>query len=143
MSNCLDWPVYVSNNQANLYASHYGCQLPTEEQIVSARSITRPSLTDNHSFKNLIPQNVVVQSDKVTDLIGNGWEWTCSIFSPFEGFVQSEIYPGYSADFFDNKHAICLGGSFATSPRLLRDSFRNWYQHEYPYVFSKFRLVKK
>ncbi|KAL7749401.1 hypothetical protein RI367_005272 [Sorochytrium milnesiophthora] len=74
--------------------------------------------------------------------VGNCWEWTSSVFDKGDGFAVSDLYPGYSADFFDGKHNTLLGGSWATHPRIAeRASFRNWYQRGYPYVFSKFRLA--
>ena len=50
-------------------------------------------------------------------------------------------YPGYSADFFDGKHFVLKGASWATDAALVRPSFRNWFQAHYPYVFAKFRCV--
>src|SRR5262249_33612489 len=50
-------------------------------------------------------------------------------------------YAGYSADFFDGKHFVLKGASWATAAELVRPSFRNWYQAHYPYVFAKFRCV--
>jgi formylglycine-generating enzyme required for sulfatase activity len=50
-------------------------------------------------------------------------------------------YPDYSKDFFDGKHFVLKGASWATAAELLRPSFRNWYQVHYPYVFAKFRCV--
>jgi formylglycine-generating enzyme required for sulfatase activity len=50
-------------------------------------------------------------------------------------------YPGYSADFFDDRHYVLLGASWATDDRLVRGSFRNWFQPHYPYPFAKFRCV--
>ena len=50
-------------------------------------------------------------------------------------------YPGYSADFFDGKHFVLKGASWATAAELVRRSFRNWYQAHYPYVFAKFRCA--
>lgn len=41
---------------------------------------------------------------------------------------DSELYPGYSSDFFDGQHLIIAGASFATPNRLARASFQNWYQ---------------
>ena len=77
------------------------------------------------------------------DLLGNGWEWTSSPFSGFPGFAPIlSTYPGYSADFFDGKHFVLRGGSFASVYEELRSSFRNWYQGRYPFVFSKFRPVR-
>lgn len=45
-----------------------------------------------------------------------------------------------SADFFDGKHYVLRGASAVTHPAMRRDSFRNFYQKQYPYVFAKFRL---
>lgn len=49
--------------------------------------------------------------------------------------------PTYSSDFFDGKHYVLKGASWATDTSLVRTSFRNFYQARYPYVFSKFRVV--
>ncbi|GAB0489363.1 hypothetical protein MMPV_000581 [Pyropia vietnamensis] len=77
----------------------------------------------------------------VGDLIGDGWEWTASVFAPFEGFQAHPAYPTYSTDFFDGKHYVLKGASWATDTSLVRASFRNFYQARYPYVFAKFRVV--
>ena len=68
----------------------------------------------------------------VHDLVGNGWEWTSTIFGPFPGFSPMASYPEYSADFFDGQHYVMKGGSPATARELLRRSFRNWFRPNYP-----------
>jgi formylglycine-generating enzyme required for sulfatase activity len=78
----------------------------------------------------------------VSELVGNGWEWTETAFAPFPGFeAYIPSYPGYSADFFDGRHFVMLGASWATPAGLIRRSFRNWFQDRYPYMFAKFRGV--
>jgi len=52
-------------------------------------------------------------------------------------------YRGYSADFFDGKHFVLKGGSWATATELLRRSFRKLVPAHYPYVFAKFRCVAR
>ncbi|KAJ1799506.1 hypothetical protein LPJ59_001782 [Coemansia sp. RSA 2399] len=83
--------------------------------------------------------------------VGNGWEWTATMFHPYDGFKASPMYPGYSADFFDPEdkpdaetaHYVVKGGSYATHPRIAqRQTFRNWYQRGYPYVLATFRLCE-
>jgi formylglycine-generating enzyme required for sulfatase activity len=76
-------------------------------------------------------------------MVGNGWEWTASVFTPFPGFAPFEFYPGYSADFFDGRHYVAKGGSARTAACLLRRSFRNWFQPHYPYVYAGFRCVSQ
>src|SRR5438477_5354061 len=77
----------------------------------------------------------------VADLLGNGWEWTSSIFAPFAGFGPFPFYRGYSADFFDGKHFVIKGGSPRTAACMLRRSFRNWFQPHYQYIYAGFRCV--
>jgi formylglycine-generating enzyme required for sulfatase activity len=76
------------------------------------------------------------------DLVGNGWEWTSSVFAPFPGFAALPSYPEYSADFFDGEHFVMKGASPATARELLRPTFRNWFRPRYPYVYATFRCVK-
>ena len=76
----------------------------------------------------------------IHDLMGNGWEWTSTVFAPFEGFEPFPFYPGYSADFFDGNHYVMKGGSPRTSALLLRRSFRNWFQPRYPTYLCEFPL---
>ena len=57
----------------------------------------------------------------VDDLVGNGWEWTGSVFEPFPGFVPIPSYPEYSADFFDGEHFVMKG---ACRPRHASSSVR-------------------
>lgn len=78
----------------------------------------------------------------IYELVGNGFEWTSTIFDGLPGF-QSFVpkYEGYSKDFFDGEHYVCLGASWATAEPLVRASFRNWYQSHYQYTFTKFRCV--
>ncbi|KAL4903802.1 hypothetical protein BDW74DRAFT_155441 [Aspergillus multicolor] len=103
-------------------------------------------LTDcNVGFKNWHPTPVIQNGDKLAGHaeFGGVWEWTSSPLEPHEGFKAMEIYPGYTSDFFDGKHNIILGGSWATHPRVAgRTTFVNWYQRNYPYPWAGARLVR-
>jgi L-histidine Nalpha-methyltransferase / hercynylcysteine S-oxide synthase len=39
---------------------------------------------------------------------GGVWEWTSTAFDVHEGFIGTSIFPGYSSDFFDNKHHVVV-----------------------------------
>lgn len=93
------WPVSTSQFQATSYANHYGLKLPTEAQLLFSRSSTPESLNENHSFTQYCPADVDMEASHYTDSVGNGWEWTSTLFEPFDGFQPSDMYPGYSADF--------------------------------------------
>ena len=162
LAHVWDWPVYVSLAEARAYARWSGGRLPTEAEFHRA-AYPAPNggersypwgdepTTDRHGnvdFVRWSPEPVGSHPDGasvwgVHELIGNGWEWTDTPFTPFPGFsAYIARYPGYSADFFDGKHFVLKGGSWATAAPLTRASFRNWYQAHYPYVFAKFRCVR-
>ena len=74
-------------------------------------------------------------------LIGDVWEWTSSDFLPWPGFV-SFPYPEYSEPFFGKEYKVLRGGSWATRPGAIRNTFRNW---DYPIrrqIFSGFRCAR-
>eukprot|EP00775_Hariotina_reticulata_P001554 gene1554-1894_t len=63
----------------------------------------------------------------VSQLNTNGWEWTSTPFGPHPGFQADLMYPEYSTDFFDGRHLVLRGASWATLDCLAsRGSFRNW-----------------
>jgi gamma-glutamyl hercynylcysteine S-oxide synthase len=154
------WPVYVTHAEACAFARWKGRRLPTEAEYHRAAFSTpeggeRPfpwgeeppdPSRGNFDFQNAdpVPVGSYVRGRSawgVHDLIGNGWEWTGSIFAPFEGFAPMATYPQYSVDFFDGKHAVLKGASPSTPKEIVRGSFRNWFRRTYPYVYAKFRTV--
>ncbi len=158
----LDWPVYVSHEQAQAYARWSGKSLPTEAQFHRAAYATpggeerlypwgdEPP-TDRHGHFDCqgwdpIPVNATPLGDSafgISQLVGNGWEWTCTPFHPFDGFKTVPFYPGYSERFFDGDHFVLKGGSSQTAVPLLRRSFRNWFRGGYPYGYAGFRYVQR
>ena len=74
-------------------------------------------------------------------MIGDVWEWTASDFAPWPGF-EAFPYKEYSEVFFGSEYKVLRGGSWATRPGAVRNSFRNW---DYPIrrqVFSGFRCAR-
>ena len=139
-----DWPAYVSHAEASAYARAAGKKLPTEAQWHRAAEGARPA--GNTDFKSWDPAPVnafphTSSAFGAVEMIGNGWEWTSTVFAPFAGFKPFPFYPGYSANFFDGKHFVMKGGSPRTAACMLRPSFRNWFQPHYPYVYAGFRCV--
>ena len=57
-------------------------------------------------------------------MIGHVWEWTASDFAPYPGF-ESFPYEGYSDIFFGPDYKVLRGGSWATRPHAIRNTFRN------------------
>ncbi|HEX2091235.1 MAG TPA: ergothioneine biosynthesis protein EgtB [Longimicrobiaceae bacterium] len=73
-------------------------------------------------------------------MIGDVWEWTASDFVGYPGF-EVFPYPEYSQVFFGSEYRVLRGGSWATRPGAVRNTFRNW---DYPIrrqIFSGFRCA--
>jgi len=138
------WPVYVTWEEADAYARWSGARLMTEPEWHRAAEGATPG---NCDFKRWDPEPVGCRPDTasthgVHDLIGNGWEWTSTVFAPFQGFQAMASYPEYSADFFDGEHYVLKGASPVTPRWLLRPGFRNWFRPRYPYVYATFRCAR-
>ncbi|MGZ9039158.1 MAG: SUMF1/EgtB/PvdO family nonheme iron enzyme, partial [Burkholderiales bacterium] len=74
-------------------------------------------------------------------MIGNTWEWTSSAFEPYPGF-EIDPYKEYSAPWFGT-HKVLRGASFASSRRLPRNTFRNFYLPERSDIFAGFRTCAR
>lgn len=120
----------------------------SQDEAESEPATTEDLFTDldgaNVGFHNWHPMPVTSKTDLLGQAeLGGVWEWTSSVLRKWEGFQPMELYPAYTADFFDEKHNIVLGGSWATHPRIAgRKSFVNWYQRNYPYAWVGARVVR-
>lgn len=157
----LSWPVYVSHAEASAYAKWHGARLPTEAEFQRAAygepsGVERPypwgaaPPTAEHGALDFLTWDQHPAGSHpagrsawgVDDLVGNGWEWTGTVFAPFAGFAAKASYPEYSADFFDGEHFVMKGASPVTARMLVRPTFRNWFRARYPYVYAAFRCAR-
>lgn len=157
----LDAPVYVSQAEAAAFARWSNAALPTEAEFHRAAYGTSEGAErafpwgdeaplerhGNFDFQRFDPTPVGSYPDGasafgVSEMVGNGWEWTRTPFAPFAGFRPHPFYAGYSKDFFDGKHFVIKGASPRTAACFLRRSFRNWFQPRYPYAYATVRLVR-
>jgi gamma-glutamyl hercynylcysteine S-oxide synthase len=158
----LSHPVcHVCYYEAEAFARYAGKRLPTELEWEAAASWNPETGTkqdfpwgdqpaskdlaniDQLSFgtapvgsysKNLSPIGC-------SGMIGDVWEWTSSDFQPYPGF-ESFPYKEYSEAFFGSEYKVLRGGSWATRPGAIRNTFRNW---DYPIrrqIFSGFRCAR-
>jgi iron(II)-dependent oxidoreductase len=157
----LSWPVYVSHAEASAYAKWRGARLPTEAEFQRAAYGEPSGAERRYPWGDAAPTADHGALDfstwdqhpsgshppgrsawGVEDLVGNGWEWTSTVFAPFAGFVATASYPEYSADFFDGEHFVMKGASPVTDRALVRPTFRNWFRARYPYVYATFRCAR-
>ena len=141
----LDAPVYVTHDQAEAFAHWRGQSLPSEAQFHRAASFAAPSANLDSRRWDPLPVTADSQAEAPADgplqMVGNGWEWTSTVFAPFPGFQPFDFYPNYSKPFFDGEHFVLKGAGPRTAACFLRSSFRNWFRRAYPYVHAGFRLV--
>ncbi len=158
----MDWPVYVTHEEASAFAAWSGKRLPTEAEFHRAAYGT-PNGEAERSYPwgddqpdrqrgnfngdrwDPIPVTATPLGDSafgISQLVGNGWEWTSTVFQPFPGFQPFSFYPGYSARFFDGDHYVLKGASSRTDARLIRRSFRNWFRPNHAYAYAGFRCVE-
>jgi len=159
-ADAAEWPASVSQCEAQAFTRWCGARLMSEPEFHRAAFASSDGGLRPHPWGDAPPSPLHANLDLrrfhptpvgshpwgvsafgVHELVGNGWEWTETPFRPFPGFRPLSRYPGYSANFFDDRHFVLLGASWATDLRLVRRSFRNWFQPHYPYVFTKFRRV--
>ena len=157
-----DHPVTgVSWYEAEAYAKFAGRRLPTEAEWEKAASLDDArNLKRRYAWGDEAPDDSRANFGRrcwgttpvgahprgasacgCLDMTGNVWEWTST---PFEGFPRFEPfpYPEYSQEWFDGDHRVLKGGSWATSPSVLRTSFRNFFRRPFRIAFAGFRLAE-
>jgi iron(II)-dependent oxidoreductase len=74
-------------------------------------------------------------------MLGDVWEWTSSDFLPYPGF-RAFPYSEYSEPFFGRDFKVLRGGSWATRPRVARNTFRNWDSRLKRQIFAGLRCAR-
>ena len=153
---------HVSWYEAEAFARYAGKRLPTELEWEAAASWDPVSGTKRamYPWGDSPLDRTVANVDQLSfgtapigsyarnvspigcyGMIGDVWEWTASDFGPWPGF-ESFPYKEYSEVFFGPEYKVLRGGSWATRPGAVRNTFRNW---DYPIrrqIFSGFRCAR-
>ena len=153
--------IHVCYHEAEAFARWAGKRLPSENEWEIAASwdgghsigrdypwgtadaTSREANVDQLAFDvapiDAYPANV--SPSGCYGMIGDVWEWTSSDFAGHPGF-SAFPYSEYSEVFFGTEYKVLRGGSWATRPGAIRNTFRNW---DYPIrrqIFSGFRCAR-
>jgi gamma-glutamyl hercynylcysteine S-oxide synthase len=157
-----DHPVmHVSFHEAEAYCRWSGRRLPTEfEWEVAASWDPRSHSQRRYPWGEEPPTPELANLDQLMfgtapvgaypkgasalgceQMLGDVYEWTSSDFVGYPGYT-SFPYKEYSEVFFGDEYKVLRGASWATRPRVARNSFRNW---DYPIrrqIFCGFRTAR-
>ena len=157
-----DAPVgHVSWYEADAYARWAGKRLPTEAEWEKAASWDPDTGAKRlYPWGDRPPTRELANLDQLAfsaaevgaypkgasaygalGMIGDVWEWTSSDLYAYPRFVAFP-YKEYSEIFFGPDYKVLRGGSWATRPAAIRNTFRNW---DFPIrrqLFVGFRCAK-
>lgn len=143
----LDWPVDVNALEAEAFCRYKSKKdgvvysLPSEAEYrliydyAGLRDIpdfheSRANLNFYHYFSSC-PVNEF-GFNGIYDVVGNVWQWSRTPIFGFDGFEVHSAYDDFSTPTFDNKHALILGSSWASSGNLIMKHSRYAFRKHFP-----------
>jgi iron(II)-dependent oxidoreductase len=124
--------MHVSWFEADAFARWAGKRLPSEDEWEAAAR--------RHAGERGNLDQLDFGPGAAGPFVGDCWEWTSSEFKGYPGFV-AHPYREYSEVFFDRGYRVLRGGSWATRPRVARETFRNWDHPQRRQIFAGFRCA--
>jgi 5-histidylcysteine sulfoxide synthase len=145
-----NWPVEVNHHEAMAYCRWQGegARLLTEAEwnlIARDLGVDIPEGNAyNLNLKYCSPSAVTEHAASPLgfhDAVGNVWTWLADDFRPLPGFATHPLYEDYSAPFFDDRHSVLVGGSWATTGAQTTRFCRNWFRRHF-YQHAGFRVAR-
>jgi ergothioneine biosynthesis protein EgtB len=145
--------VHISYYEADAYArwkaatdnNYLGARLPTESEWEAAVAPQWEALRTTGNFvesRALHPMPIARQSTKLSQALGDVWEWTSSSYQGYPGYLPWAGAVGeYNGKFMVNQYVL-RGGSCATPASHIRASYRNFFPADARWQFSGLRLAR-
>lgn len=153
----LSWPVEVNNLEAMAFCRYKSQKdkvkytLPSEaeyEAICQYAGVDdiQSELKANHNFGVSSSVSVSINEFKanngsIYDVVGNVWQHSRTPIRPFEGFEVHKAYDDFTTPTYDEKHALILGSSWASSGNLIMKKSRYAFRRHF-YQHAGFRYVE-
>ncbi len=145
--------VHINWYEARAYCVWAGRRLPTEVEWELAASgpekrtfpwgedLPTPDLANlDWSHLGVVDVSAYPGGDSVfgcRQMIGNVWEWTSGYLEPYPGFRPGS-YKEYSQPYFGKK-PVLRGGGFASRPKMVRNTWRNFFTRHRRNIVAGFR----
>ncbi|MCF6331445.1 MAG: 5-histidylcysteine sulfoxide synthase [Sulfurimonas sp.] len=151
----LNWPVEVNALEAEAFCRY---KSKKENVLYSLPSETEYRAIYNHASLQDLPEFHESRANLnfyhyasscpvdefsfngIYDVVGNVWQWSRTPMRGFDGFEVHEAYDDFSVPTFDDKHALILGSSWASSGNLIMKHSRYAFRKHFP-QFAGFRYV--
>lgn len=150
-----NWPVDVNALEAEAFCRYktqkegFPYSLPSEVEYramyeyaglkdIPEFDDTKANLNFSHYFSSCPVDSF--DFNGIYDVVGNVWQWSKTPIRGFDGFEVHEAYDDFSTPTFDDKHAIILGSSWASSGNLIMKHSRYAFRKHF-YQNAGFRYV--
>jgi len=131
--------IHLSYYEADAYARWRDARLPTEmewEHAAAGRAVSG-HFADRGEF-----HPAPADTEPLTQLYGDAWEWTSSSYAPYPGFRPPAGAVGeYNGKFMVNQYVL-RGGSCLTPVGHIRASYRNFFPAAATWQVSGIRLAR-
>ena len=152
----MNWPVDVNALEAEAFCRYKSARdgvkyrLPSEAEyraiVEHAKIEDIPLFDDKNANCNFSYGASSSPVDKfmfngVGDVVGNVWQWSRTPIRAFKGFEVHEAYDDFSVPTFDEKHALIVGSSWASSGNLIAKHSRYAFRKHF-YQNAGFRYIE-
>jgi ergothioneine biosynthesis protein EgtB len=134
---------HVSYYEADAFARWAGKRLPSEfEWEVAAAKAMDDDIPNDAASEAFRPRAISTSGKgRLSQMLGDVWEWTSSAYLPYPGFRAAPGAVGeYNGKFMVNQHVL-RGGSCATARGHSRITYRNFFYPHQRWQFTGLRLA--